>query len=326
MFTVLGRRTCRSHTIPRGPKSPPRAVVYSTITAHEDVPVKMPRKWWQRYTSLTKETLSAGVLATTVVGYIIAPAPIIPSTLFWTTVGTGLVIASASAFNQILEVDRDALMPRTANRVLPSGEMPRDHANNFAYITGVAGALTLFAFTNTLTTLLAVGTLGLYVGVYTSMKKTNVLNTWVGAAVGAVPPLIGWAAATGGLSGNALLLASTMVLWQIPHFGALSWIYSEEYRKAGFEMLVNRDPEGLLKQMAICTGLLFTVPFLAVYFDLTYLTFAPAATVLNLLLGYTVREFYNERTVETANEVYKASKRYLALLMALFCVYGYDSL
>jgi protoheme IX farnesyltransferase len=177
------------------------------------------------YGELAKSRLSALVVTTTGAGHLMAAGPVDPACLASTLGGTFLCSASANSFNQIIETRNDASMNRTCRRPLPSGRISREHAIGWASAAGVAGVGTLAMGTNCMTTALGAATLGLYTLVYTPMKQRTPLNTWVGAVVGAIPPVMGWTAAGGALlSVEAAALGSALFLWQMPHFFALSWM------------------------------------------------------------------------------------------------------
>ncbi len=197
------------------------------------------------YLSLTKPRLVLMVLVTVAVGYLLGAGAghnrrRWPSTLL----GTALVAGGAGALNQWLERDRDALMRRTAGRALPGGRLTSVEAVSFGLVLGVLGTLLLALGANTLAATVAVVTFLLYVLRLHAAEAADDLNTAVGAIPGALPPLIGWGAATGRLGIEAWSLFLIVFLWQFPHFLAIAWIYREDYRRAGFRMLTARDDRG----------------------------------------------------------------------------------
>lgn len=159
-------------------------------------------------------------------------------------VGTALVAASASALNQWLELDTDAMMPRTADRPLPAGRLSAREVLVFGGVTAAAGLAYLAIQVNLATGWIAAATWGLYVWVYTPLKRRTWLNTVVGAVAGAMPVLIGWAAVEGQFDLAAATLFLIVFLWQFPHFMAIAWIYREDYAAAGLQMLPVVDPSG----------------------------------------------------------------------------------
>jgi heme o synthase len=197
------------------------------------------------YVSLTKPRLVLLVLVTVAVGYLLgARGGAHATTLAITLLGTALVAGGAGALNQWLERDRDAMMRRTANRALPGGRLTAAEAVSFGIVMGCVGTLVLAFGANPLAASIALVTLLLYVFIYTPLKPLTTLNTVVGAVPGALPPLIGWGAATGRLGIEAWSLFLIVFLWQFPHFLAIAWIYREDYRRAGFRMLTGADERG----------------------------------------------------------------------------------
>uniref|UniRef100_A0A7S3ADQ5 Heme O synthase n=1 Tax=Haptolina ericina TaxID=156174 RepID=A0A7S3ADQ5_9EUKA len=174
-----------------------------------------------------------------------AAAPIDPTVAAATLGGTFLCAASANSFNQIIEIERDASMNRTMRRPLPSGRITPAHATGWAAASGLVGVGTLAVGTNELTAALGAATLGLYTLAYTPMKPLTPWNTWMGAVVGAIPPVMGWTAAGGALiSAEAAALSSALFLWQMPHFLALAWMYRNDYMQGGYKMVPLTDPTG----------------------------------------------------------------------------------
>jgi protoheme IX farnesyltransferase len=158
--------------------------------------------------------------------------------------GTSLVAGGTSALNMVVERDVDALMHRTAHRPLPSGRITLVTAWSFAWTISALGALELLLFVNATTALLAVATLVVYVFVYTPLKRRTSLATLVGAIPGALPIVGGWTAAGAPLDARPAVLFSIMFLWQLPHVLALSWIYRDDYARAGLRMMSVDDAEG----------------------------------------------------------------------------------
>lgn len=229
------------------------------------------------YKQLSKAKLSLLVVATSAAGYAAGSKETIEwKGLGWTSLGTMLTASSANALNQVYEVINDSKMKRTAARPLPAGRMSRVHALAFAAFTGVSGVWLLNEKTNTLAASLAGGNILLYAGVYTPLKQVSVMNTWIGAIVGAVPPLLGWAAAAGILDIGAALLASGLYFWQMPHFMALAWLCRADYAAGGYRMLSLVDATG--KRTAACAlrncAYLFPLGILASWLDVTTPYFA----------------------------------------------------
>ncbi|KAJ4872951.1 Heme O synthase [Raphanus sativus] len=155
--------------------------------------------------------------------------------LCYTCAGTMMTAASANSLNQIFEISNDAKMKRTMKRPLPSGRIGVPHAVAFATIAGTSGACLLASKTYMMAAGLASANLVLYAFVYTPLKQLHPVNTWVGAVVGAIPPLLGWAAASGQISLNSLILPAALYFWQIPHFMALAHLCRNDYAAGGEE-------------------------------------------------------------------------------------------
>jgi protoheme IX farnesyltransferase len=199
---------------------------------------------WTDFVSLAKPRVNSLVLVTAGLGYLLARhTPDFP-TLLWALLGTGLVAGGAAAFNQIWERELDARMKRTARRALPSGRIDVASAAIFAFALSTGGILQLLLAVNALSASLAAASLLLYVLVYTPLKSVTSLATVVGAIPGAIPPMIGWAAATGRLEPGAWVLFAILFLWQMPHFLAIAWLYRQDYARAGFPMLPVIEPDG----------------------------------------------------------------------------------
>ncbi|GAC1683484.1 MAG: heme o synthase [Gemmatimonadaceae bacterium] len=198
--------------------------------------------------ALSKPRIVVFVLITVAAGFLLAAPPRIDVrgviVLVHALIGTLLVAGGTNALNQVLERDLDALMPRTARRPLPSGRLDARIAAIYAGCLSVAGIAYLLRFTDPVTTLLAAATLVTYVTIYTPLKRHSELSTVVGAVPGALPIVGGWTAAGGPLDGRAVTLFAILFLWQMPHFLALSWIYREQYGRAGMRMLSVTDDEG----------------------------------------------------------------------------------
>ncbi len=185
------------------------------------------------------------VLVTTVIGFHLGnPGGTDFALLFNTVVGTFLVACGAAAFNQVLERDVDARMRRTMQRPLPDGRIGVREALWFASAISLIGLLQLWFGANRLSALVAVATLASYALVYTPLKRVTSLATVVGAVPGALPPVIGWAAARGDLALEAWVLFAIVFCWQMPHVLAVSWLYREDYGRGGIRVLPVVDPDG----------------------------------------------------------------------------------
>lgn len=213
------------------------------------------------FVSLTKPRIVAMVLVTVGVGFLLgARKSAHPATFSLTLVGTALVAAGASVLNQWMERARDARMRRTANRALPRGLVGPAEAAAFGIALGTVGTIILVVGANLLAGAVALATLLLYVLVYTPLKPRTTLNTAVGAIPGALPPVIGWAGATGTVGIEAFALFLIVFLWQFPHFLAIAWLYREDYARGGMRMLPGVDPDGALTGRQAATYALALIP------------------------------------------------------------------
>ena len=194
---------------------------------------------------MVKARLTTLVLLTTFVGFYMGGRGAMNFALmFHALAGTALVAAGAAALNQLLEREYDAKMRRTQNRPLPSGRLEPATVMIFGGVCATAGLLYLALAVNLLTSVIGAVTLVSYLFIYTPLKRVTWLNTAVGAVPGALPPVMGWTAARGELSGEGWALFAILAFWQMPHFFSIAWIYRDEYAKAGFKMLPVVDPDG----------------------------------------------------------------------------------
>jgi protoheme IX farnesyltransferase len=198
------------------------------------------------YVLLTKPRLNLLVVATSAAGYYLGAPAVRPDTLMMlqAVAGTALVAGGAAVLNQVYERETDALMRRTRMRPLPDGRVTPGDARLFGLLLSAAGLVVLALRTNLLAAALAMATLVTYLIVYTPMKRRTSLATLVGAIPGALPPLIGWAAARGSVSIGGAALFAIVFLWQIPHFMAIAWLYRDDYGRAGFPLLPVIEPNG----------------------------------------------------------------------------------
>ncbi len=267
---------------------------------------------------LVKARLTALVLATAAAGFVVAaPFEIDWAGLGWTVLGTGLAAASASMLNQLVEISRDARMHRTRHRPLPARRIGRVPVFAGGVILGYAGIAVLAQFTTLLAAGLALGNLLLYVLIYTPLKPRTTLNTIVGAVTGAVPPMIGWAAATDALPAAAWILGGILFVWQLPHFLALAWMYRDDYERGGFRMLPAVDREGAVTSLVVLAGSLLLVPLglLGVRLGLAGWWYGAASVLLAVWMIWRSVELWNDRSVERARRVFLASLAYLPLLL-----------
>jgi protoheme IX farnesyltransferase len=270
------------------------------------------------WVTLTKPRLNLLVLITTLAGlYLAEPAGVSLSLLVHTLVGSALVAGGAAALNQVLERATDALMRRTRNRPLAAGRLGALEGSALGALLSLAGLAELALFTNLTAAAVAAVTLASYVFLYTPLKTRSSLATLIGAVPGALPPVIGWAAATGTISGPAMVLFGIVFLWQMPHFLAIAWMYRDDYARAGIPLLPVLEPDGRRtgQQALLYAAALWPVSLLPVITGLAGLPYSAIATVLGFLyIGLSVR-FAQERSQATARRLFLFSIVYLALLL-----------
>ncbi|MEW5308636.1 MAG: hypothetical protein WDW38_000579 [Sanguina aurantia] len=273
----------------------------------------------QDYKQLSKAKLSALVVLTAVSGYVAGSGDEIAwEGMAWTALGTFASSACANTLNQLYEINNDSRMARTRGRPLPTGRLSTLHGAAFAVVTGAAGVAILYSQTNPLTASLGAANILLYAGVYTPLKQLSIANTWVGALVGAIPPLMGWAAAAGNLAPGAAFLGGALFAWQLPHFLALAWFCKEDYIKGGFRMLSMADPTGRRTGwVALRYSLALTAAGVgAVGLGLTTMPFALEAGVLGAIMSVRSVQFLAAPSDLGARLLFKSSLVYLPLLLA----------
>ncbi|HMI53237.1 MAG TPA: heme o synthase [Candidatus Saccharimonadales bacterium] len=217
------------------------------------------------YVALTKPDVSFLVLMTTAAGYYMGVrGPVSWLHMMHTVFATMLIAAGTASLNHFIERDSDRYMRRTASRPLPSGALAPAEALTFGLLLCVAGAIDLYFVAGVLAAALGVITSLSYLLAYTPLKKRTVWATFVGAFPGAIPPMIGWVAATGSLDRGAWLLFAILFVWQFPHFHAIAWMYREDYARAGILMLpvVDRDGVRTFRQIILYAAALIGVSLL----------------------------------------------------------------
>ncbi len=272
------------------------------------------------FLALAKPRLNVLVVASSLAGYVMGGGDMSNAVrVVFTVLGTALVAGGASAFNQVIERHPDSLMRRTRLRPVPDRRLQPAESLVFATILSVAGLLILGAGVNVRSAAVALATLLTYVLIYTPLKRRSSLSTVVGAIPGALPPVIGWAAARDALSPGAWVLFAIVFLWQLPHFLAIAWIYREDYARAGFPMLPVIEPDGrsTARQALFYCSALLPVSLVPTLVGMTGTTYFVAALVLGVLfLGLTLR-FARTRTIPDARRLFFASIIYLPILWIL---------
>ena len=269
---------------------------------------------------LTKVRLNSLVVFTTAGGYYMgATGPINPWLMLNACVGTALVASGAAALNQIHERKIDGLMERTRNRPMVQGRLGLAQANAWAYGLSALGTIMLGIGANWLAAALAAATLILYVAIYTPLKTRSSLATVVGAVPGALPPMIGWAAARGSVEFVSWSLFLIMFLWQLPHFLAIAWMYREDYARASMPMLPVIDKDGAMtgRQAVAYAATLLPMSVLPMLFGMTGRAYGIGALVLGLALIAVAIGFAVNRSRDNARMLFLASITYLPLLLIL---------
>jgi protoheme IX farnesyltransferase len=280
-------------------------------------------KWLGRaadYWVLTKPEVNFLVLVSTLVGFYLASrGPLDLASLFHTLVGTLLVASGTGTLNQYIERRSDAFMRRTANRPLPAGRIADGEALAFGLLISLGGGAYLALAVNALSSFLALLTLATYLLIYTPLKKKTSWCTFIGAFPGAMPPLIGWAAARGSLSLEAWVLYAMLFLWQFPHFLAIAWMYREDYARAGLRMLPPGDREGRAtgRQVLAYSLALLPVSLLPTFTGHVGFVYFFGALALGLGFVYYGARLAAARSNLLAKRLLMASIVYLPLVFAL---------
>ncbi|KAK2084987.1 Protoheme IX farnesyltransferase, mitochondrial [Saguinus oedipus] len=264
----------------------------------------------------TEDEKHAGI-STTSAGFALAPGPFdLPSFLI-TSIGTGLASCAANSINQFFEVPFDSNMNRTKNRPLVCGQISPLLAVSFATCCAVPGAVILTCGVNPLTGALGLLNIFLYTCCYTPLKRISIANTRVRTVVGAIPPVIGWTAATGSLDAGAFLLGGILYSWLFPHFNALSWGLREDYSRGGYCMMSVTHP-GLCRRAALrhCLALL-ALSVAAPVLDITTRTFPVIALPINAYISYLGFRFYVDADRRSWRRLFFCSLWHLPLLLLL---------
>jgi len=270
------------------------------------------------YAELSKARIVLMVLITTAAGFLFAGSRDL-ALLINTLIGTALVAAGTNALNQYVEREHDAKMRRTRLRPLPDGRISPRAALFFAAAISLIGTVYLALAVHWLTALLGALTLTSYIFVYTPLKRVSTLCTIVGAIPGAIPPLMGWTAATGALSLGGWIVFAIVFLWQLPHFMAISWMYREDYERAGFVMLSVRDAEGkaTARQAVVYSAVLLIVSTVPAFVGLAGLPYLIGAVSAAAVLVIASVRFTHDRTAHMARRLFMTSNIYLLVAMAL---------
>lgn len=294
-----------------GTAAAPVAFVSTTMPA-------APAARFGDYLELTKPRLSALSVMTALVGYLAVREGFAWATLFHVGLGTALCAGGVAALNQWMEWETDARMARTRQRPIPTGKVATGSAFVLGWLLVFGGLADLYVAVNGWAALLALATVVAYLGCYTPAKRFTRWSTEIGAVSGALPPLIGWAAAEGGVSALGWILFAVLFLWQIPHFMAVAWLYRHDYAAVRFPMLPVLDPEGgrVARWALVHTVLLVAVSVLPAAMGLTGWLYPAAALVLGgFFLRRAVAFLRREGRDAAARRLFFASVLYLPLVL-----------
>jgi len=291
-------------------------------------PIPLSNSRLKPYIELTKPRITWLILMSTGIGYFFGmrvnggPAVWHWAALLHTILGTGLIASGTAALNQWYEREADSKMRRTQARPLPSGRLSASNALLFGAAISTVGFIELWLGVNRLTALLGLFTLASYLFVYTPLKQRSPYSTTIGAIPGAMPPLIGYAAASGTLNSNAWILFAIVFLWQFPHFYAIAWMYREDYERAGIRMLpvVEPDGESTARQIFIYSLILLPMSLIPSLFAMTGYLYLIGALALGAYYVYASTRVRFHRTRLQARRVLLASIVYLPLLYGLMLI------
>lgn len=318
----------------------------SSVPALRKSDVLTPRRLLKIYAQLAKSRLSILVVLTAMSGVALSPLPASLPVLISTAIGTALCSASANTLNQVQEVPLDAQMARTRNRPLVRRAISPIHATAFGLVTGVAGPALLWTMVNPATAILGALNIALYAGPYTALKRTNIINTWVGGVVGAIPPLMGWTACGGHilptpdhpihlflpsfltstpldptLFDNPLApIALFMLLfsWQFPHFNSLAHFVRDSYAQAGYHMLSVINPaKNALVSLRYSLIFFPLCSFLIPASGLTTWAFALTSLAPNAILAYFAFAFWRQGTEKRARSLFHHCLWWLPVILGL---------
>ena len=278
------------------------------------------------FLELTKPRITVLILICTAVGYYFGSAGSFHlATLLHALLGTALMASGTAALNQWYEADSDAKMRRTSKRPIPAGRIDRVDALAFGAWLSITGFAELWFDTNPLAALLGLFTLATYIGVYTPLKRRSAVCTTVGAVPGAMPPLIGYAAASGRLDLAALALFLILFVWQFPHFYAIAWMYREDYARGGIRMLPVTEPDGesTARRIVGCSLLLIPISLVPRVLGMAGSIYVVAAIAAGLALLYFGMRLGRERSLAGARRVLLASVLYLPVLLAVMVLDGH---
>jgi heme o synthase len=275
------------------------------------------------YLELTKPRITVLILICTAVGYFFGSPNAFHLALFvHVLLGTALMASGTAALNQWYEADSDAKMRRTSKRPIPAGRIRRIDGLVFGVVLSIAGFADLWFGTNALAAGLGLFTLATYIFLYTPLKRRSAVCTTVGALPGAMPPLIGYAAANGRLDAWALALFLILFVWQFPHFYAIAWMYRDDYARGGIRMLpvIEPDGESTARRIVACSILLIPISLVPSLLGMTGFVYTAAAVAAGMGLLYIGVRLGRDRSCARARHVLLASVLYLPLVLAVMVI------
>jgi heme o synthase len=288
-----------------------------------DIDVDRLPQTLRQYYELIKPRIALLIVISTAVGYCYGVGQHFSFfTLVNALLGTALLAAGSATLNQWYERDLDALMTRTKIRPIPAGTITPNQALTFGIAVSVLGAVELFTQVNALAAGLGILTSVGYLFVYTPLKRKGPICTTIGALPGAMPPLIGYAAASGHLTVQAWVLFAILFLWQFPHFHAIAWMYREDYERAGIKMLAVVKPRGKALSIEIMATLILLIPatLAPTFLHMAGKVYFVAAIVLDLAFLYFGVQMSREHDHRRARNLLLASVIYVPLLFAFLVV------
>jgi protoheme IX farnesyltransferase len=273
------------------------------------------------YGQLVKFRLTFTVVMSSALGYLLG----MPGSIEWVgfialIIGGFLVVSASNGINQMIEKDYDKLMTRTQNRPLAQNRLSLVEAGIFCAVTGILGVSILGLYLNIYAALLGFSSLMIYAFVYTPMKRISSLAVLIGAIPGAIPPLLGWVAASGSFSAGAWALFFIQFMWQFPHFWSIAWILDEDYAKAGYRLLPYKEGKSKKSAMSVMTYTAILLPLGAIPFviGITGVTSLILVTISSIILFTYAVKLYNSLDVKDAKRLMFASILYNPLTLIFF--------
>ncbi|PCI09750.1 MAG: protoheme IX farnesyltransferase [Flavobacteriaceae bacterium] len=276
------------------------------------------------FKQLTKVGLSMSVVFSSIAGYLLAVETVDYTILLLLAVGGYLMVGASNAFNQIIEIETDALMKRTKDRPLPAGRMSVATAMTIAIVFTIIGIGILY-YINPKCALFGAISIFLYTSAYTPLKSVTPLSVFVGAIPGAIPFMLGWVAATGTFSIEPGTLFLIQFFWQFPHFWAIGWLQFDEYKKAGFNMMpMGKKDKAAIRQIVLYTVVMMLVSIIPVLKLTGDFWIYPATAVIILLMGglmlYYAVKLYKYQTDKIARQLMLSSVLYITLIQIIYVV------